>query len=114
MFLASYNIKSKPDDTTISKIFADPKGAHIIIAMSNAENYYANPLLNIAPQKLAKLSKTSIESVAWNRRTSSITNTGSILIGTTDCCIFEARIDLSDKKDKELVKVFKQVWENNN
>lgn len=77
--------------------------------MTNAENYYVNPLLNVPPLKLAKLSKVSIESVAWNRRQWSLNNTGSILIGTTDCCIYEAKIDLTDKKDKEIVKVFKMV-----
>ena len=61
----------------------DYTGEHIIIAMSNGENYYMHTLLK-KPKLLVRMRDMVITAVAWNRQVSEgDESTKEILIGTS-------------------------------
>lgn len=93
-----------PDPAQIGphKMFADPTGRHLILAMRNGENYYWCSGWKKA-RLLSKWKGVRVESVAWasdpsqrsmNKRNSStqIVTTGNILVGSSTGDIYEAVI----------------------
>lgn len=70
-------------------------GSHLLISLSTSECLY----LNRNTQKVRSLSRWRghlIESVGWNKLLGSETNTGPILVGTSQGIIFEAEISASE------------------
>lgn len=88
-------ISRKPDDA-IHRIFLDPTGSHLIVAMEREESYYLHASWK-KPKLLAKMKGIVIESVAWDKSNTDTTNTGAILIGTKNGQIFETWIEAKDK-----------------
>ncbi|THH09346.1 hypothetical protein EW146_g8708 [Bondarzewia mesenterica] len=91
-------IPRKPADMTISKLFLDPSGRHLIIASEQGENWYL--FKGWKKPKPLKTFKMVIESVAWNRSallsSSHLTSTREILIGARNGTIYEALVDAEE------------------
>ncbi|XP_069493612.1 vacuolar protein sorting-associated protein 18 homolog [Ambystoma mexicanum] len=86
---------ARKDDARVHKMFLDPTGSHLLIALNSSECLY----LNRNTQKVRTLSRWrghSIESVGWNKFLSTETNTGPILVGTLQGQIYEAEISISE------------------
>jgi len=86
------DLKKKKNEVKIHNIFVDPTGCHLIISATNGDNFYTNTVANKNPKLIPKM-KLVIESVAWDRQTVTKDNTGILLIGTADSCIYEARLE---------------------
>ncbi|XP_062858441.1 vacuolar protein sorting-associated protein 18 homolog isoform X3 [Trichomycterus rosablanca] len=85
----------RKDDSKVHKLFLDPTGSHLVISLTTNECVY----LNRNTQKVRNLSRWRghlIESVAWNKQFGTETNTGPILVGTSQGVIFEAEISASE------------------
>uniref|UniRef100_A0A4W5PWK2 Vacuolar protein sorting-associated protein 18 homolog n=1 Tax=Hucho hucho TaxID=62062 RepID=A0A4W5PWK2_9TELE len=85
----------RKDDSRVHKLFLDPTGSHLVISLSTSECLY----LNRNTQKVRSLSRWRghlIESVGWNKLLGTETNTGPILVGTSQGIIFEAEISASE------------------
>lgn len=70
-------------------------GSHLLISLSSSECLY----LNRNTQKVRGLSRWRghlIESVGWNKLLGTETNTGPILVGTSQGAIFEAEISATE------------------
>uniref|UniRef100_A0A6Q2X2E8 Pep3/Vps18 beta-propeller domain-containing protein n=1 Tax=Esox lucius TaxID=8010 RepID=A0A6Q2X2E8_ESOLU len=81
----------RKEDSKVHKLFLDPTGSHLVISLSTSECLY----LNRNTQKVRSLSRWRghlIESVGWNKLLGTETNTGPILVGTSQGIIFEAEI----------------------
>jgi hypothetical protein len=95
----------EPD--TILRIFQDPHGFHLIVAMCAGEYYYLHSRTNgtgrgrKASVKLTgwrgALSGSVVESIAFDSRAVTETSTKSFLLGTSNGRIYEAIIDSSGK-----------------
>ncbi len=94
-------------ELNIYKIFVDPTGTHVLITMRNGDNHYVNTNTNKNPKLQPKLKNIIIESVGWDKFNNRRETTGTILIGTQDSCIYEARFDMS----KEACRNFKQLFD---
>ncbi|XP_053553851.1 vacuolar protein sorting-associated protein 18 homolog isoform X1 [Bombina bombina] len=87
--------RGRKDDSQVHKIFLDPTGSHLLIALNTNECLY----LNRNAQKVRLLSRWKghlIESIGWNKILGNETNTGPILVGTSQGQIFEAEISTSE------------------
>uniref|UniRef100_A0A8C4Z7G0 Vacuolar protein sorting-associated protein 18 homolog n=1 Tax=Gadus morhua TaxID=8049 RepID=A0A8C4Z7G0_GADMO len=85
----------RKDDCKVHKLFLDPSGSHLLISLSSSECLY----LNRNTQKVRSLSRWRghlIESVGWNKLLGTETNTGPILVGTSQGAIFEAEISATE------------------
>nr|XP_029507734.1 vacuolar protein sorting-associated protein 18 homolog [Oncorhynchus nerka] len=85
----------RKEDSRVHKLFLDPTGSHLVISLSTSECLY----LNRNTQKVRSLSRWRghlIESVGWNKLLGTETNTGPILVGTSQGIIFEAEISASE------------------
>lgn len=85
----------RKDDGKVHKLFLDPTGSHLVISLTTNECVY----LNRNTQKVRSLSRWRghlIESIGWNKLIGSETNTGPILVGTSQGIIFEAEISASE------------------
>uniref|UniRef100_A0A6Q2X5J0 Vacuolar protein sorting-associated protein 18 homolog n=1 Tax=Esox lucius TaxID=8010 RepID=A0A6Q2X5J0_ESOLU len=85
----------RKEDSKVHKLFLDPTGSHLVISLSTSECLY----LNRNTQKVRSLSRWRghlIESVGWNKLLGTETNTGPILVGTSQGIIFEAEISASE------------------
>ncbi|KAI7799511.1 vacuolar protein sorting-associated protein 18 homolog [Triplophysa rosa] len=85
----------RKDDSRVHKLFLDPTGSHLVISLTTSECVY----LNRNTQKVRSLSRWRghlIESIGWNKFIGSETNTGPILVGTSQGIIFEAEISASE------------------
>ncbi|XP_053330485.1 vacuolar protein sorting-associated protein 18 homolog isoform X2 [Spea bombifrons] len=85
----------RKDETRVHKIFLDPTGSHLLIALNTNECLY----LNRNAQKARALSRWKghlIECVGWNRFLGNETSTGPILVGTIQGQIYEAEISASE------------------
>uniref|UniRef100_A0A673XVX3 Vacuolar protein sorting-associated protein 18 homolog n=1 Tax=Salmo trutta TaxID=8032 RepID=A0A673XVX3_SALTR len=85
----------RKDDSRVHKLFLDPTGSHLVISLSTSECLY----LNRNTQKVRSLSRWRghlIESVGWNKLLGTETNTGPVLVGTSQGIIFEAEISASE------------------
>lgn len=85
----------RKDDSKVHRLFLDPTGSHLVISLSTNECLY----LNRNTQKVRSLSRWRghlIESVGWNKLLGTETNTGPILVGTSQGIIFEAEISASE------------------
>ena len=81
----------KSADDSISSMFLDPSGRHLIVSMKSGENYY----LMYGAKKakvLAKLKGQKITSVGWNQRGVTETSTDAILLGTSKGVILETKL----------------------
>ncbi|XP_072541366.1 vacuolar protein sorting-associated protein 18 homolog [Salminus brasiliensis] len=85
----------RKDDSKVHKLFLDPTGSHLVISLTTNECVY----LNRNTQKVRSLSRWRghlIESVGWNKLIGTESNTGPILVGTSQGIIFEAEISASE------------------
>ncbi|CAH2327741.1 vacuolar sorting-associated 18 homolog [Pelobates cultripes] len=85
----------RKDESRVHKLFLDPTGSHLLIALSTNECLY----LNRNAQKVRTLSKWRghlIECIGWNRFLGTETSTGPILVGTNQGHIYEADIAASE------------------
>lgn len=80
----------RPEDT-ISDIFMDATGYHLIVGLTNGSNYYIHGRSNKA--KLLPKLQGVVESVAFNPRESTETTTKSILVGTSTGQLFDVVIE---------------------
>lgn len=85
----------RKDDFKVHKVFLDPTGSHLVIALNTSECLY----LNRNAQKVRPLSRWKghvIESIGWNKFQKNDTTTGPILVGTVQGQIFEAEISTAE------------------
>ncbi|KAM8920736.1 vacuolar protein sorting-associated protein 18 homolog [Pelodytes ibericus] len=85
----------RKDDSRVHKLFLDPTGSHLVIALTTSECLY----LNRNVQKVRTLSRWKghmIECIGWNKMSGKETNTGPILVGTAQGHIYEAEILASE------------------
>lgn len=85
----------RKDESRVQKLFLDPTGSHLLIALNTNECLY----LNRNAQKVRTLSRWrghSIECVGWNKFLGNETSTGPILVGTVQGHIYEAEITASE------------------
>ncbi|XP_041430146.1 VPS18, CORVET/HOPS core subunit S homeolog isoform X1 [Xenopus laevis] len=85
----------RKDDFKVHRIFLDPTGSHLLIALNTSECLY----LNRNAQKVRVLSRWRghlVESIGWNKLLGNETSTGPILVGTAQGLIFEADISASE------------------
>lgn len=85
----------RKDESKVHKLFLDPTGSHLLICLSTSECLY----LNRNTQKVRSLSRWRghlIESVGWNKQLGNETNTGPVLVGTSQGIIFEAEISATE------------------
>ncbi|OCT66404.1 hypothetical protein XELAEV_18042658mg [Xenopus laevis] len=71
----------RKDDFKVHRIFLDPTGSHLLIALNTSECLY----LNRNAQKVRVLSRWRghlVESIGWNKLLGNETSTGPILVGT--------------------------------
>ncbi|SNX87383.1 related to DigA protein [Melanopsichium pennsylvanicum] len=117
-----------PDPATIGpyKMFADPSGIHLLLAMRNGDNYYWATGWRKA-RLLPKLKGHIIESVAWNKQSSTTPSGGSgakkratnatatllstreILIGTRSGDIYEVVITAPVGSDPDDGDIFDKI-----
>ncbi|GCB62256.1 hypothetical protein scyTo_0009488 [Scyliorhinus torazame] len=87
----------RKDDARIHKLFLDPSGSHLLISLTSSECLY----LNRNSQKVRSLSRWKghlIESVGWNKHLGSESNTGPILVGTSQGQLYEAEVVVSEDR----------------
>ncbi|XP_068109477.1 vacuolar protein sorting-associated protein 18 homolog [Hyperolius riggenbachi] len=85
----------RKDDFKVHKMFLDPTGSHLLVALNSGECFY----LNRNAQKARSLSRWKghmIESIGWNKFLGNETSTGPILVGTAQGQIYEAEISTSE------------------
>lgn len=103
-------LPKKPEGGSISKIFADSTGKHLIVVTSKFEHFYYNS----ASGKLSHLSKLhgiQTSCVAWS--SGSITASERIvLLGTSNGTIYETAIDPSrnDIFFRREVRSLRKIW----
>ncbi|KAF6767215.1 Clathrin, heavy chain/VPS, 7-fold repeat [Kalmanozyma brasiliensis GHG001] len=119
-----------PDPSTVGpyKMFADPSGLHLLLAMRNGDNYYWASGWRKA-RLLPKLKGHIIESVAWNRAslagnassnasaarkraangTPALSSTREILLGTRSGDIYEAVITAPVGTDPDDGDIFDKI-----
>uniref|UniRef100_A0A8C5R6H0 Vacuolar protein sorting-associated protein 18 homolog n=1 Tax=Leptobrachium leishanense TaxID=445787 RepID=A0A8C5R6H0_9ANUR len=81
----------RKDESRVHKLFLDPSGSHLLIALTTNECFY----LNRNAQKVKTLPKWrghQIECVGWNKFIGKDVGTGPILVGTVQGHIYEAEI----------------------
>lgn len=97
---------TKKNEDQIYRLFMDPSGSHLLIAMENEETYYLNIKWK-KPKLLSKMKGIIISAVGWDRQCDSL-STRDILIGTTKGRIYQANIEANEKSlifDKLVVGV---------
>ncbi|KAJ9476098.1 putative Vacuolar membrane protein PEP3 (putative) [Pseudozyma hubeiensis] len=112
-----------PDPSTLGphKMFADPSGLHLVLAMRNGDNYYWASGWRKA-RLLPKLKGHIIESVAWNKdssasttrkraanSTAAVSTTRQILLGTRSGDIYEAVITAAVGSDPDDGDIFDKI-----
>lgn len=115
-----------PDPSTLGphKMFADPSGLHLLLAMRNGDNYYWASGWRKA-RLLPKLKGHIIESVAWNKESQSspsavarkrtpnsspsLSTTRQILLGTRSGDIYEAVITAAVGSDPDDGDIFDKI-----
>eukprot|EP01107_Rhizomastix_libera_P017389 TRINITY_DN8148_c0_g1_i1.p1 TRINITY_DN8148_c0_g1~~TRINITY_DN8148_c0_g1_i1.p1 ORF type:complete len:1023 (-),score=218.11 TRINITY_DN8148_c0_g1_i1:3059-6127(-) len=97
--LEDIDIARRPDDL-IYRIFQDPTGHHVIVAMAGEEAVYLHSS-DKRGRTLLKWKGLPIESIAWDTYNKDINNPGTLLVGTTNGKVFQATVD--DKKYPNLL-----------
>uniref|UniRef100_A0A1B0CQ76 Vacuolar protein sorting-associated protein 18 homolog n=1 Tax=Lutzomyia longipalpis TaxID=7200 RepID=A0A1B0CQ76_LUTLO len=98
----------------IARVFLDPLGAHLLIALVPKSTQFVPELLYLhrnqsKPKRLDKFRDHEITCVAFNYENDSETSTGPILLGTSRGLIFE--IELAVESDKVVHNNWKQVFD---
>uniref|UniRef100_A0A6B2EJR4 Vacuolar protein sorting-associated protein 18 homolog n=1 Tax=Phlebotomus kandelakii TaxID=1109342 RepID=A0A6B2EJR4_9DIPT len=98
----------------ISKVFLDPLGAHLLIALVPKSTQFTPELLYLhrnqsKPKRIDKFRDHEITCVAFNYENDSETSTGAILLGTSRGLIFE--VELAVESDKVVHNNWKQVFD---
>ncbi|GAB0098552.1 Vacuolar protein sorting-associated protein 18 homolog [Sergentomyia squamirostris] len=96
----------------ISKIFLDPLGAHLLIALVPKSTQFVPELLYLhrsqsKPKRIDKFRDHEITCVAFSYENDSTTSTGAILLGTSRGLIFE--VELGIEADKVVHNNWKQL-----
>jgi vacuolar protein sorting-associated protein 18 len=87
---------SRRHQDVIHRVFVDPTGTHVLVALQGGETHYVHKSSTKA-RKLAKWSGAAVQCVAFDRRKGSDSTTRSILVGTQNGDIYEAMLDNSGK-----------------
>ncbi|XP_038597125.1 vacuolar protein sorting-associated protein 18 homolog [Tachyglossus aculeatus] len=85
----------RKDEAKVHKMFLDPTGSHLLVALSSAEVLYVHrggPKV----RPLARWKGHVVESVGWNKALGTESGTGPILVGTVQGQIFEAELSASE------------------
>ncbi|XP_059616594.1 vacuolar protein sorting-associated protein 18 homolog isoform X2 [Phlebotomus argentipes] len=98
----------------ISRVFLDPLGAHLLIALVPKSTQFVPELLYLhrsqsKPKRIDKFRDHEITCVAFNYENDSETSTGAILLGTSRGLIFE--VELAVESDKVVHNNWKQVFD---
>ena len=107
------NQTSRPDPTSIHKLFLDPSGRHIIVSTLSGDNYYFFSGWDTHVKRaraLVKLKGIIINAVSWNspleqsssQVASTTMSTKEILLGDTNGHIYEAVLDASAGGDVDV------------
>lgn len=95
MFFGSATVMTHNNSNHVLLHIFVAAGSHLLISLSTSECLY----LNRNTQKVRSLSRWRghlIESVGWNKLLGNETNTGPILVGTSQGIIFEAEISATE------------------
>ncbi|KAJ3569421.1 hypothetical protein NP233_g5052 [Leucocoprinus birnbaumii] len=105
-------IPRKSTEMSLSKIFMDPSGRHIIITSTQGENWYL--YRHWKKPRLLKGFKMVIESIAWNKAallgSAHTTSTREILIGARNGTIYEAVLDAEEDFFKSQERYLQSVF----
>uniref|UniRef100_A0A1B0DRJ0 Vacuolar protein sorting-associated protein 18 homolog n=1 Tax=Phlebotomus papatasi TaxID=29031 RepID=A0A1B0DRJ0_PHLPP len=98
----------------IARVFLDPLGAHLLIALVPKSTQFVPELLYLhrsqsKPKRIDKFRDHEITCVAFNYENDSETSTGAILLGTSRGLIFE--VELAVESDKVVNNNWKQVFD---
>lgn len=99
----------------IRGLFQDPTGTHVLVSTKSGDVFYIKDL-NTKIRTLLRLKNIAIASVAWCPAEPE-RNTGEILIGTEDGCIYESLVEASSSTNDYLKredKYIKKLWTNPN
>ncbi len=88
---------SRRREDSIEHIFIDPTGNHVIVTLSNGENFYLHSR-STRPKKFSTKLQGKIESVAFDRLNGTESSTRSFLAGTSTGCIYELGFDSGGKE----------------
>ncbi|XP_061405705.1 vacuolar protein sorting-associated protein 18 homolog [Lethenteron reissneri] len=86
----------RAQDDKIHKLFLDPTGSHLLIALESQECLYLSRNSRKA-KNLSKWRSHLIECVGWNKLAGNEVSTGPILVGTRTGTIWESEISSADQ-----------------
>ncbi|CAD7089837.1 unnamed protein product [Hermetia illucens] len=100
---------------SVSKLFLDPTGNHLLIALTPKSTSISPELLYLnrktsKPKRIDKFRDHEITAVGFNYENTSDTSTGSILIGTSKGLIFETEFGI-ESGEKVTHNNWKQVFD---
>lgn len=105
-------IPRKAIEMTLSKVFMDPSGRHIIVTSVQGENWYLYRYWK--KPRVLKGFKMVIESIAWNKAAllsaTHSTSTREILIGARNGTIYEAVLDAEEDFFKSQERYLQSVF----
>jgi len=105
-------IPRKTNEMTLSKVFMDPSGRHIIVTSVQGENWYL--YRHWKKPRLLKGFKMVIESIAWNKAallsTTHSTSTREILVGARNGTVYEAVLDAEEDFFKSQERYLQSVF----
>jgi len=88
---------SRGKQDSIEHVFIDPTGNHVIVTLTNGENFYLHSR-STRPKKFSSKLQGNIESVAFERLNGTESTTRSFLAGTSAGCIYELGFDSGGKE----------------
>uniref|UniRef100_A0A7S1KLN0 Pep3/Vps18/deep orange domain-containing protein n=1 Tax=Percolomonas cosmopolitus TaxID=63605 RepID=A0A7S1KLN0_9EUKA len=86
-----YELETREDED-INNIFIDPSGNHVIVSMSNADNWYIHTAYQKSPMYLKALKGIKVTAVAWDKERCGADSSGVLLLGTENSCIYECSL----------------------
>src|ERR1700735_3479282 len=89
--------KKHGENKTISRIFLDTNGDHLLVNTEGGETFYFNVRNSRAGRgrPVSRFHNFRIESVAWNDDATT-SSTKEILIGMSDGSVYETHLEISD------------------
>lgn len=88
---------SRGKQDSIEHVFIDPTGNHVIVTLTNGDNFYLHSR-STRPKKFSSKLQGNIESVAFDRLNGTESTTRSFLAGTSTGCIYELGFDSGGKE----------------
>lgn len=96
----------------IAKMFLDPTGAHLLIALTPKSPQFAPELMYLhrtqkRPKKIDRFKDHEVTAVAFNYENQSVATTSPILLGTSKGLIFESEFAI--EADRPVQNNWRQV-----